>query len=109
MIFSKGINPNCSECAFVIYKSRLTNKQKDFVDKFVEEKGFTLTFTPQGNISIESGVDNNPEDKTELYHLKETFETLSNWLKLGMKEGYDKDYILYRDDSYYDMIDEGHL
>ena len=97
-----GVNPNCSECAFVIYKSKLDIRQKKFVNQFIEKKGLRLDITPKGNITIEVGIGNNPSSKSELSELMDSFKDISDWLKLGFN---DTHYQLIRDESYDDMIE----
>jgi hypothetical protein len=114
------IQPNCSECSLVVYPDKLNKKQKEFIDKFIKDEKLRSKITSKGNISIETGGIWNPQnekmlddgqtnlsDKTDLWALRDKIETLSKHLKLFIYE--DNQYRLIRDDSYYDMLDEGHI
>jgi hypothetical protein len=101
------IQPNCSECALVVYPDKINSKQMDFLNKWFIDKGLTTSFTPLNNIVIETGVDSNPNYKDGLWALRESIEELSTYLNLGLKE--EEHYALIRDDSYYDMVEEGRI
>jgi hypothetical protein len=104
----RGINPNCSECALVVYTDELTEqKQRDFFNKFFKDKGLTVKTTPKGNLTIETGDEGNPDYKDGLWALRDAIYELGCFMGLGIKE--DKHYGLIRDESYYDLIDEGEI
>jgi hypothetical protein len=102
-----GIQPNCSECALVVYSDKLSKKQREFFDKFFKEEGYVVKETTQGNLSIETGPNANPDGKEGLWSLRDKIETLSKHLKLFIYEN--KQYGLIRDESYDEMIEEGRL
>jgi hypothetical protein len=99
-----GIQPNCSECALVIYPTKLKVKQHDFFQKWIKERNLTVEITPMGNYVIETGISNNPDYKDGLWVLRDSILELSKHLKLGIYE--DKEFSLIRDDSYYDLKEE---
>ena len=95
------IQPNCSECALVVYSDKLNKKQEDFFNKFVNDRHINVKRTPKGNLTIEDF------DKTKLWQLKESLEEISEWLKIKFKD--EEQFDLIRDESYDDMIEEGRI
>ena len=107
MQIQTGINPNCSECAFVIYPRMLNIEQKEFFNKFIKDRHLSITKTPKENMSIETGDNNNPCYKDGLWDLRNAIQAISDYNKLNIME--DIHYSLIRDDSYYDLIEEGKI
>lgn len=99
-----GVQPNCSECALVIFSDKLKKKQLEFINKWIKDKKLNPIKTPKGNISIETGSSEGLNDKEDLWNLRDSLEELSKFLKLFIYE--DDQYRLVRDDSYYDAIEE---
>jgi hypothetical protein len=93
------IQPNCSECALVVYPDKLDLMQKKFFNKFRKTHlmAETIITTPKGNISIES-------DKEGIAAIKTQLETLAAWE--GRKFKHEEEFDTIRDESYYDMIEE---
>lgn len=92
-----GIQPNCSEVAFVIYKDKLNEKQLKYARKFLADKRLHAIITPLGNISIEL------DDKSQLWELKEKFHEIAEFIGNPIPDEFTQ---TVRDESYYDMIDE---
>ena len=107
MIVDIGLQPNCSECAIVIFPEKLKAKQKEFIDKWIKDKGLNTVRTPKGNISIETGNNSHISGKEDLWELRNSIEELSKYLKLFIYEN--DQYRLIRDDCYYDLIEEGNI
>lgn len=101
MKLNKGFNPSCSECAFVLYPDKMDEKQKEFIGKFIKKFNLEHKKTPKGNITIEY------DDKTMVVKIKELFEMISEWESIEFKEF--EQYYAMRDESYYDLLEEGNL
>ena len=95
-----SIQPNCSECAIVVYSDKLDKKQVEFFEKFIKDENLSWSLTKKKNISI-------TDEKTVLWELHDKIEAISKHLKLFIYK--DKHYDLIRDESYYELFDEGKI
>lgn len=93
------IQPNCSECALVVYPDKLNPAQTRFFQKFRKAHlmADTVITTPKGNISLEA-------DKEHIFAMKALLESISSWE--GVKFKHEEEFDTIRDESYYDMIEE---
>jgi len=107
MIIEYGINPNCSECAIVIYPDKLTISQKQLFTRFCEKKKLTTKVTKKGNYVIESNYEDYPANKSNLWALADDLEIISEWVDNKMRREVHFD--LIRDECYEDMLENGDI
>jgi hypothetical protein len=90
----------------VVYADRVTQKQSAFIQSFFRSKQLTPNRTPKGNMAVETG-DGCLEDKTSLWALRNALLEISDFNKMELEEN--KHFELVRDESYFDMIEEGSI
>lgn len=95
-----GIQPNCSEVAFVVYKDKLNKSQLNFVERFFKEKKLVPITTPKGNLSVEF------ENKQDVWAINEKFHEIAKFLGFSISEESARG---VRDDAYYDLIENGEI
>lgn len=96
-----GIQPNCSEVALIVYPDKMNKKQYSFFNKFCDQKSLEMMLTKKSNLVYEDN------DKSKLTDLREDLMELSKWEHILFEEG--KQFDLIRDESYYDMKEEGKI
>ena len=102
-----NIQPNCSECAIVIYPDKLSKAQKQIFVQFCTKKGLKTKKTKKGNFVIESSHEDYPSDKQDLWELSDDLEFISDWSDNKIKREIHFD--LIRDESYEDMLEDGSI
>jgi hypothetical protein len=100
------IQPNCSEVAMVVYPDKMDKNQLAFVQTFLKSKRLSPTKTPKGNLAVECD-DEILTGKESLWRLKDALLDISEFHKMGIEENTHFD--LMRDESYFDMIEEGSI
>ena len=101
MEIQSGIQPNCSEVALIVHPDKMNKKQYSFFNKFTSQKGLEFQLSKKGNFLYEDN------DKSNLIDLKKAIEELAVWENIKFKEG--EQFELMRDESYYDMKEEGRI
>ena len=96
--------PNCSECALVVYSDKINKKQEEFLKDFFRSKNIDVTITPLGNVAVETEYGTNTQYKDDLWKLRDLIEEISKFNKINVEEH--KHFDLIRDDSWYDMVEE---
>jgi hypothetical protein len=104
MIVEFGIQPNCSECAFVIYTDGISEKQRRFINRFIKSRKLDAGITPKKNLTILSNYKRYPKDKSDLWDLSNDFEELMKWENIEAIT-----YDLIRDESYDDLIEDNQI
>ena len=99
-----GIQPNCSECALVVYSDKINKKQRKFFEDYFQGKNIEYTLTPLGNIAVETSYDTNVVFKDDLWKLRDSILEVAGFEKLEIEE--DKHFKLIRDESWDDMLEE---
>ena len=106
-----GIWANCSEASIVIYPDKLSPEQKEFVNRFLSKQNLNTKLTPKKNIAIEladyESETQYPRHKEDLWEIADDIELLSDWDNKALKLKREIHFDLMRDESYYDMIEEG--
>jgi hypothetical protein len=100
------IQPNCSEVAIIVYPDKMSSVQNVFVSNFLRSKQLMPNKTPMGNLSIECD-DDLLQDKYALWKLRDALLEVSEFHKMGLEEN--THFELIRDESYFDMIEEGSI
>lgn len=99
------IQPNCSECAIIVYRDKLTESQLKLFTEFCAKKGLFTKKTKKGNLAIELNYGEWPSNKSDLWDIADNLELISDWDKKKIEREVHFD--LIRDESYEEMLENG--